>query len=450
MKPHVLLAAVIALRLLAPARLEARDFPEAPASDTLKLAPADSLPPAPAMGMRFSPADSLDRLVEAPDVRLEAEDTWLRAPFGDRMLTPAEVWLSRHPRAGREDVQASLMLDYNRVDPLRIGLGWEAQRPLTLLPRFGARAEYATGRGRWLWGVQVEQPLAPPSRLVAGLSWVRRTDHSDLQQVDDLENTLALLLGRQDYRDYFEREGVGAYVAWRVPDLSTISVHARGDRYRSLPTRWGTRSWLHRDRVLRDNPAIDDGEERSVLVRSERLAHHTHRTRGGLYHWIEIERAGGSLGGDFEFTRALADMRSVVRLAPGSTLSLRGVAGVTPAGTLPRQKQFLAGGVDGLRGHSFGEFRGDQLALAQAEWSLDLWPIRTSNVDANLQALAFVDVGRAWANPEHTWDVNRQAFATDGGFGLATADDDLRVYVARDLQDPEASFVFSIRLQRPF
>lgn len=450
MKPHVLLAALIALRLLAPVRLEARDFPEAPASDTLKLAPADSLPPAPAMGIRFSPADSLDRLVEAPDVRLEAEDTWLRAPFGDRMLTPAEVWLSRHPRAGREDVQASLMLDYNRVDPLRMGLGWEAQRPLTMRPRFGARVEYATGRGRWLWGVQAEQPLAPPSRLVAGVSWVRRTDHSDLQQVDDLENTLALLLGRQDYRDYFEREGAGVHLSWRVPDFSTVSLHVRSDEYRSLQRARHVTSWFDRDRPLRDNPQVDEGEAHRVLLRLERLAHHTKRTRSGFYHWVELERAGGQVGGDFDYMRALADLRSVLRLSPAVTLSLRGVAGATLDGVLPRQMQFTVGGVDGLRGHAFGAFRGDQMVLMQAEYTVGLWALDSHGIGAGLHVLAFVDAGTAWSQPAGRWDAGRQQLGVDGGVGVALGEDDMRVTFARDLQQSDSEFVVQVRLQRPF
>jgi len=38
----------------------------------------------------------------------------------------------------------------------------------------------------------------------------------------------------------------------------------------------------------------------------------------------------------------------------------------------------------------------------------------------------------------------------DGGFGLATTEDGLRVYFARDLQNPGSEFVFSVRLQTPF
>ena len=372
---------------------------------------------------------------------------WLQAPFGDRLLTHPEPWRGSGRRHGQ---QTDLALDYNRVDLLRYGLSYQAQAPETMLPRVGARIEYATGRRRVLYGMQLEQPLAPPGRLVIGTSLVRRTDHSDLQQVEDVENSLALLFARQDYRDYFEREGAGLYLAWRVPDFSTVSVHLRGDEYRSLQRARRVTSWFERDRALRDNPAIDDGTARRLILRLEQLAHHTKRTRAGFYHWAELERSGGHLGGDFEYTRALADLRSVLRLTPAVTLSLRGVGGATLAGELPRQAEFTAGGVDGLRGHAFGAFRGDQLALMQAEYSVGLWALDAHGLGSGLHVLAFVDAGSAWRNPDGRWDVTAQQLAVDGGVGLATGEDDLRITFARDLQQPGADFVVQVRLQRPF
>jgi hypothetical protein len=38
----------------------------------------------------------------------------------------------------------------------------------------------------------------------------------------------------------------------------------------------------------------------------------------------------------------------------------------------------------------------------------------------------------------------------DGGFGLGTAEDNLRVYFAKNLREPDSGFVISARLRRPF
>jgi len=393
------------------------------------------------------PADTLWTTAPPDSVRGAHEvfgaSAWRSTPFGERLLTDPEQWRAESPH--RQRLQP--LFDYNRVDPARIGLQWETQSADPRLPRLGARCEYATARDRWLYGVQLEQPLFGRGALALGLSMVRRTYHNDLQHVEDTENALALLFGRQDYRDYFEREGYGAYLAWRLPDHSTASVHLRRDDYRSLPLWGSTRSWMLTDRPLRDNPPIAEGQIHAALLRFERVAHRTQRTRAGFYHWIEAERAGGSLGGFASYTRLLGDVRSVLRLSPATTLTLRGVAGHTADGDLPPQKQFVAGGVDGLRAHAVDEYRGDQILLGQAEYDVGLWQLRSSAFEGGLHALAFLDTGRAWRG---AFDPSGQHMAADGGFGVGTSEDNMRVYFAKNLQKPRSAFVVSLRLQRPF
>jgi hemolysin activation/secretion protein len=130
-------------------------------------------------------------------------------------------------------------------------------------------------------------------------------------------------------------------------------------------------------------------------------------------------------------------------------MSLRGVAGATVQGHLPRQRQFVIGGVDGMRAHSFGELRGDQVAMVQAEYAIGLWQFRATGFQEGMHAFVFADAGTAW-DGDGRWDVDRQKLAVDGGLGLSTSDDHLRVTFARDLQDPSSKFVASVRLQRPF
>ena len=404
-------------------------------SDTLHFEPAGEAVP-----------DSNEHSMRLEREPASVEDEWLEAPFGDDLLTDLDQWRQRGKSRTDEDV----ILDYNRVDQLRLGFRGEYGPSEGLEPRLAARFEYAFGRDRPLYGFQVEQPLVKSGRFALGASFTRRTDHTELQQIQDYENSLALLFGRQDYRNYFEREGADAYAMWRVPDFSTISVHLREDAWRSLGLLRGTRSWFHTDRALRDNPAIDEGDTRTVTLRLERLAHRSSRTRAGFYHWLELERAGAGLGGDFEYTRGLADLRSVLRLSPATTLSLRGVAGSTFAGTLPRQKEFTVGGVDGLRGHSFAAYRGNHIALAQAEYTVGLWRIASDLFEGGLHAIVFLDMGRAWSNLDNRFDAPRQSMQADGGFGFSTSEENVRVYLARNLQRPDSDFVVSLRLQRPF
>jgi hypothetical protein len=382
---------------------------------------------------------------EWAEVQPKGDVEWLRAPFEEELLTDPDQW----ERSGRLGDHQDLLVDYNRVDQLRLGLRAEAQSPQTLYPRLGGRLEYAFGRKRLLYGALLDQPLAPRGLVSVGAGLYRRTDHSELQQVGDGENSLAFLLARQDYRDYFEREGLDGYVSFRLRPITNLSVHARSDDYRSLPRLDSANSLFYRKRALRENPPVDEGSLRSLAVRLERRALRTDHTRVGLYHWAELEWAGDRMGGDFDYTRALADMRSYLRLSPGQALALRLAAGSTPRGTLPFQKTFTVGGVDGLRAHRFAQYRGDRMLLGGAEYSVDLRFGRGWLREAPC-ALAFVDVGKAWNGEDHRYDLDRQHLEADGGIGLATAEDNLRLYFAKKLREPSSPFVVSLRLQRTF
>ena len=112
--------------------------------------------------------------------------------------------------------------------------------------------------------------------------------------------------------------------------------------------------------------------------------------------------------------------------------------------------------MDGLRAHAFGRFRGDQLLLGQAECTVALpaaWRGRAAPTAAphRPHAIVFVDAGDAWTATRARVGPRRSSpIKVDGGLGLTTAEDNMRIYVARNLQRARASAVVSVRLQRPF
>jgi len=414
----------------------------AAAPDSAGLRPTTDIPDT----LEFTPLppDTLGENGHAGNEKHEEPD-WMHSQIGDWLITPREQWGVRGGRTSTWSAYA----DYNRVDRLRFGAGYELQVKDPMAPRLAARLEYADGRDQALYGFHIDQPILPPGRISVGVSMVRRTDHHELQQVPDYENTFDLLFLRYDYRDYWEREGQGVYVAWRVPDFSTVSVHYRRDEFRTLVSN-GATSWFHTHRVLTPNPAIDDGETHTLELRMRRGTRPHRDAQSGTSHAVEAEWAGGSLGGDFTYTRLLADVRGALRLSPATTLRLRGVAGTTTRGVLPAQKVFPLGGPDGLRAHSFAQYRGEQILLLQAEYVIGLWKLRTGAFEGGLHAIVFVDAGQAWTDPEHHWSVGDRKIEADGGVGIAAAEDKLRVYFAKDLHRTDSPFVTTLRLQRPF
>ena len=437
------LARALTLAALA-ALLSGRAALSQTADSSFVSAPADSSP-----GLRFTPFES-DTAGDSDEPAAEVwhQDNgagWPRAPYGEGLLTGSEPW---HTTERHQDFD--LLADYNRVDALRLGFRWRLRGDQPLMPRLAVRLEQAFGRERTNYGAEFEQPIQRSGHFAFGGFLLRRTDRNDLQQIADLDNSLSMLFSHYDFRDYFEREGAGAYVAWRVPDFSNISLHVQNNRYRSLHAFQDLWSISHGNRPLAPNPAIDEGEGHSLLLRLERAVPGAHGGRPSFCHWIEIDRAAHGMGGDFSYVRAIADVRGVIRLSPATSLALRGVAGHTPNGTLPLQKQFTLGGPDGLRAHPLDSFRGSRAALGQAEYDVNLWSVRGGGMGGGLHALAFADAGTAWNGNGSSYDLGGQKLAVDGGVGLALSDNSLNVCFARDLQDFDKEFVIQVRLERPF
>jgi hypothetical protein len=89
------------------------------------------------------------------------------------------------------------------------------------------------------------------------------------------------------------------------------------------------------------------------------------------------------------------------------------------------------------------------VALGQLEYSIGLHAFGAPAMSGGPQVLLFADTGTAWDHATGG-ELASQRFALDAGVGLATADDDLRVTVARNLQDADSGVVVALRLQRPF
>jgi len=119
--------------------------------------------------------------------------------------------------------------------------------------------------------------------------------------------------------------------------------------------------------------APDWGYERdSFLMRS---------LQGDLFQRDQAVRAEGTLevadglGGDFKFTRFVAQLRGARRVSAHQTLFGRLLLGVS-GGDLPPQRRFALGGEGTLRGRPTKAYEGDQVALVTVEHAYEplRWP----------------------------------------------------------------------------
>jgi outer membrane protein insertion porin family len=125
----------------------------------------------------------------------------------------------------------------------------------------------------------------------------------------------------------------------------------------------------------------------------------------GWYNSLSIEKAGGFLGGDYDFTKYNLTLRTYIstkfiedivnigslkkitdNLSKG-VLAFRAMGGMADT-DLPSFAAYQVGGMNTVRGYDLGEFSGDKSLVFNAEYRFPL--------AENFQAVFFVDWGQAW------------------------------------------------------
>lgn len=339
---------------------------------------------------------------------------------------------------------------YRRVDGSAIHAGYRYLDPTRRRPQVHAEIGYAVEREAGLWTFEVRQPLLPGRRITVGAgAWrATRSFEFDDEIVGSTENTLSALWAKQDYRDFYDGRGGRFFARGELTDKYALAGALLIEEQRALSTR--TNWAVFGPDAFRANPAADEGTLRAAALT---LSHDSRpkgpdnsapfigEVRRSNRDWVRLtyEGAGGALGGDFDYGFVRLDARGYWKLTPNQFVAARALGGRAVHGRLPVQKQFFAGGFSTLRGHAHKSQRGDRLLLLNVEYSVDLYRA--------VQGVVFGDMGRAWDSAEH--DAMPEA-AIDGGAGLQTRDQRLRLLVARDLRRERAALLFTVRTTATF
>ena len=326
--------------------------------------------------------------------------------------------------------------------------------------------------------------------------------YSEVQPIEDQpltssESGWSAFLLQRDYRDYFEREGVGgvAYLqpspAWRVE----LTISRDAERSVQITDPW---SLLRNSDRWRRNPLIDDGHyfNTGVQVDLDTRNDRDRPTAGWLFRGRfdhstsddiapvalpAVVRPNPQTGGGYATDRISLDLRHYARLTPGLQVTGRIRADGWIAGDrLPIQRRVSLGGPDLLPGFDFRAFtcapRGfidaaipalcDRMIATQVEIRTRLglnlgyrMPDREGNrrgrfigiEEADL--VIFGDAGKAWlagGGPGQV-PVNRlpalKEWAFDAGVGLDAGG--IAAYLAKSLSEGEP-VKFVVRLRRRF
>jgi len=125
----------------------------------------------------------------------------------------------------------------------------------------------------------------------------------------------------------------------------------------------------------------------------------------GWYHTFSLEKAGGFLGGDYDFTKYNLTLRTYISTEfitdllditnpskltdtiEQGVLAFRAIGGLADT-DLPSFAAYKVGGMNTVRGYDSNEFSGDKALVLNAEYRFPL--------AENFQAVIFADWGQAW------------------------------------------------------
>jgi outer membrane protein insertion porin family len=121
---------------------------------------------------------------------------------------------------------------------------------------------------------------------------------------------------------------------------------------------------------------------------------------------LQAEFAGRFLGGDYDYSKYVLDVRNYIGTGENATLALRLVGGIADS-ELPSFEQFSVGGASTLRGYDLYEFQGEKMLVFNLEYRF--------GVAKNTQLVVFGDAGYAWSLDE---DLRFSDLKTGYGVGL--------------------------------
>ena len=275
------------------------------------------------------------------------------------------------PTHGIAFERVSDLLQYNRVQGLSLGLGYQ-------LPVFGSAARLnATIR----YGLSDERVTGRLSFLMnADAGLLILTGYRDIADLDPFSpgktvgNTLNGLFAGHDNGDYALSEGAGVRFETRLKAGLELVLAGRAERLSSVSrvAQSAINDFLGGTGLFPPNPQVHEGAFAVISAQA--------RNRGRARWSVAVDLLGG---GGRSTARLYGDL--LQRIGRGRGLTLRLKAGVATEPATP-QALFRQGGVNTVRGFEYGTLRGPVLWAGQ----LDVTPF-----DGRVRPVLFVDAGQA-------------------------------------------------------
>ena len=337
-----------------------------------------------------------------------------------------------------------LRLGFNRVTSWEIGTGFELGKrkevgPLwtwsirnsenNYTPKLFGKVSYAFGNPSLHYRVGSSVDWGNPYIWNLGLTAQihRLIDVVAPELFPNYNNPLPIfqrIIGTPDLQNYYLRQGAEIALQWS-PVMPThffkLAMLAESHSSLQRSTDWFVANWTSKLRV-RENPPIIPGQLRSLTFQYD-LNNITNSV--GWHNTLFIEHSNAVVGSDFDFTRLQLHFRYAFRLK-NNRIRTRFLFGFSDS-TLPIQRQFVIGGMAGLRGYPWYKqeseseglisyksghtsspyaFAGDRGFLLNVEYHHRLSNLLDWRIFKNAFAIVFLDEGQVWnvSGPKYTFD----------------------------------------------
>ncbi len=361
-----------------------------------------------------------------------------------------------------EESEESFMVRYNRVEGLFLGYRipphawWSKERRAQLFGHIGygfknEKGRFQLGMNRWLFDT---------FRFTVGGEFHDLTDTEDHWVIPTFENSLAAFLLKEDFQDFYRRVGASGYVMQNFTEHFRIKAGYHKEKFTSMKSRsvW---SLFGGRKVFRPNPIVDEWNIRSIRaeVGLDTRNDYDGPTQGWLIK-VMGEFARRDLNPDeiVNFDRYLIDIRRFQPIGHGENIDFRLRAG-SARGYLPLQYRFDLGGISTLRGYEFKEFAdGDRMILGNLEYRIYGGGGLLDDIDLfdDLNLILFGDAGLVW-NSESTVSAKKGFDNIEWadlyksiGIGFSNYEGNVRLNIAKRLDDTDRNIVWTFRIKRPF
>ena len=363
---------------------------------------------------------------------------------------------------------SSWIARYNRVEGLFSGYSikrdyWEKRYPQKAF-LYGFTG-YSIAAKEIEYQLGLEKGFFNNFRFGIGGEYHRMVDTPDRWIMPELENSLAAFFLKEDFNDYYFREGGSFYITQRINAYANFKLSYEYDILDSLKknTDWAL---FGGKKHFRENPLMDPGEMnciRAKFVVDTRI--NKDDNPQGWYVQVEGVKAGSSMGGDFNFDHLVLDLRRYQPIGYDEGLYFRLRMG-TANGELPWQYRFYLGGVSTMRGFPFKSMPsgpmspgGNRMFLAQLEYNIgeDTFPDDFDLGFLDLfNVIVFTDVG--WVGNTGS-EINLfdgfdglsvSSIKNDIGIALANRDGSVRLEIARRTDTGRKPFNILFRINKAF